>query len=275
MRGNSHVRFGGRRRGNRPAKAGHGASPSTPTSQRPALPDGRRRSRQRPTGLGGGRPGPQDRRGVLRRLGRGALQADRACVLRHGRLDRRAGRRPAPRRGALRGPVSCRDARDRRAGRGSPRGLERRPQGRRDRRRPRSEGRAVRAVEEASPTARPQSSRASRRPPLRCTARTCSRSNSDRSTGRPAKQAIRLLDEWIAWARRCRLPAFAKLARTITAQRAGIIAAIEHRLSNARVDAINTQIRMITRRAYGFHSPAALIALAMLSLSGLCPPLPR
>ena len=59
------------------------------------------------------------------------------------------------------------------------------------------------------------------------------------------------------------------------AQRAGIAAAIEHGLSNARVEAINTQIRMITRRAFGFHSPDALIALAMLSLADLCPPLPR
>jgi len=91
----------------------------------------------------------------------------------------------------------------------------------------------------------------------------------------PADAATRLLDEWIAWARRCRLPSFVKLARTITKQRAGIVAAIEHGLSNARVEAINTQIRMITRRAYGFHSPGALIALAMLSLAGLCPPLPR
>jgi transposase len=91
----------------------------------------------------------------------------------------------------------------------------------------------------------------------------------------PADAAIKLLDEWIAWARRCRLTPFVKLAKTITKQRAGIVAAIEHRLSNARVEAINTQIRMITRRAFGFHSPDALIALAMLSLSGLCPPLPR
>jgi transposase len=91
----------------------------------------------------------------------------------------------------------------------------------------------------------------------------------------PAQAAIKLLDEWIAWARRCRLAPFVKLARTITAQRAGIAAAIEHGLSNARVEAINTQIRMITRRAFGFHSAGALIALAMLSLAGLCPPLPR
>ena len=91
----------------------------------------------------------------------------------------------------------------------------------------------------------------------------------------PADAAIALLDAWIAWARRCRLPSFVKLAKTITAQRAGIIAAIKHGLSNARVEAINTQIRLITRRAFGFHSPDALIALAMLALADLCPPLSR
>jgi len=90
----------------------------------------------------------------------------------------------------------------------------------------------------------------------------------------PPKQAIVMLELWLVWARRCRLAPFVKLARTITQQREGIIAAIEHGLSNARVEAINTQIRLITRRAFGFHSPAALIALAMLTLGGLCPPLP-
>jgi len=91
----------------------------------------------------------------------------------------------------------------------------------------------------------------------------------------PAKAAIALLDGWLRWARRCRLRPFVKLARTITDQRAGILAAIEHGLSNARVEQINTQIRLITRRAFGFHSAQALIALAMLSLADLCPPLPR
>lgn len=91
----------------------------------------------------------------------------------------------------------------------------------------------------------------------------------------PPAEAIALLDGWIKWARRSRLPAFVKLARTITDQRAGILAAIEHGLSNARIEQINTQIRLITRRAFGFHSPDALIALAMLKLADLCPPLPR
>jgi len=91
----------------------------------------------------------------------------------------------------------------------------------------------------------------------------------------PAAAAQRLLDRWLAWARRCRLPSFVKLAKTITEQRSGIIAAIQHGLSNARIEQINTQIRLIARRAYGFHSPQALIALAMLKLADLCPPLPR
>jgi len=91
----------------------------------------------------------------------------------------------------------------------------------------------------------------------------------------PPDAAIALLDGWLAWARRCRLQPFRRLARTITEQRDGILAAIQHGLSNARVEAINTQIRLITRRAFGFHSPDALIALAMLSLADLRPSLPR
>jgi transposase len=87
-------------------------------------------------------------------------------------------------------------------------------------------------------------------------------------------EAIGVLNAWLKWAWRCRLAPFVKLARTIRDQRAGIEAALRHRLSNARVEQINTQIRLITRRGFGYHSPEAVIALAMLSLGGLCPPLP-
>ncbi len=86
--------------------------------------------------------------------------------------------------------------------------------------------------------------------------------------------AIELLDGWLAWARRCRIASFVKLAKTISASRAGIVATLTHRLTNARVEAINTTLRLITRRAYGFHTAEALIALAMLTLGGLRPPLP-
>ncbi|MER3426316.1 MAG: ISL3 family transposase, partial [Thermoleophilia bacterium] len=66
--------------------------------------------------------------------------------------------------------------------------------------------------------------------------------------------AIALLKAWLAWARRCRIPAFVELAKTITANHDRIVATLTHRLSNARVEAINTTLRLITRRAYGFHS---------------------
>ncbi len=85
---------------------------------------------------------------------------------------------------------------------------------------------------------------------------------------------IELLDAWIAWAQRSRLPSFVKLAATIRKDRQAIVATLTHRLSNARMEGANTTIRLITRRAYGFKNASALIALAMLTLGGLCPPLP-
>ena len=85
---------------------------------------------------------------------------------------------------------------------------------------------------------------------------------------------IALLDQWLKWARRCRIPSFVKLAGSITKHRAGIEAALTHGLSNARVESVNTKLRLLTRIAFGFRSPEALVALAMLDLGGLCPPLP-
>jgi transposase len=90
----------------------------------------------------------------------------------------------------------------------------------------------------------------------------------------PVDEAMRHLDRWLVWARRSQIPKFVKLARTIAAHRDAIRASIEHGASNGRVEAMNTGIRLLTRRAYGFHSPDALIALAMLKHGGLCPPLP-
>jgi transposase len=86
--------------------------------------------------------------------------------------------------------------------------------------------------------------------------------------------AVELLEAWLVWARRSRIPSFVKLAKTITVNKTGIVATLTHRLSNARIEAINTTLRLICRRAYGFHSAEALIALAMLTLGGLRPPLP-
>lgn len=89
--------------------------------------------------------------------------------------------------------------------------------------------------------------------------------------GRAAQHA---LDRWISWARRCRIPAFVRLQRRIVTHRAAINAALDTGLSNGLIESTNTKIRVLTRIAYGFHSPNALIALALLALGGHRPNLP-
>lgn len=86
--------------------------------------------------------------------------------------------------------------------------------------------------------------------------------------------AINRLDAWIRWARRSQLKPFEALARSIANHRDRIIATLTHGLSNAIVEARNTQVRLLTRLAHGFKRVEALIGLAMLKLGGLCPPLP-
>ncbi len=90
----------------------------------------------------------------------------------------------------------------------------------------------------------------------------------------PYDAAVEALDRWISWARRCRIPAFVKLQKSIVKHRTRILAAIEHNLSNGLIESTNTKIRLITRMAFGFKSPQALIALALLSLGGHRPALP-
>jgi transposase len=83
------------------------------------------------------------------------------------------------------------------------------------------------------------------------------------------------LDAWLAWAARCRLRPFVALARTIRAHRQGILAAIRLGLSNGRLEGLNSKIRLISHRSFGFHSAGALIALVYLCCAGVVIDLPR
>jgi transposase len=110
--------------------------------------------------------------------------------------------------------------------------------------------------------------------------------NGRRYRAYPLKEALRLVftlkgvratvlgQAWLAWARRCPIPAFVELAKAIARHRADLQAALTEGLSGGRVEAVNTKIRLLTRVAFGFKSPEALLALALLSLGGLCPSLP-
>jgi len=81
-------------------------------------------------------------------------------------------------------------------------------------------------------------------------------------------QRCHRLDRWLDWATESGLPAFVDLARRMHRYVDDIKNALEHRLSNARVESINTKIRLLIRIAFGFKSVQALIAIAMLHLGG-------
>jgi transposase len=68
---------------------------------------------------------------------------------------------------------------------------------------------------------------------------------------------------------------FVKLAGTIRTHRDGILAAVRLGISNARVEALNNKVRLITRRAYGFHSAQAALALVMLACGPITLRLPH
>jgi len=94
---------------------------------------------------------------------------------------------------------------------------------------------------------------------------------------RQPKRAERALREWLAWASRSRLKPFVRVARTIREHRDGILAYVSYRLTNGVVEGFNNRLRMVARRAFGFHSSQPLIAMLFLCCGGITlhPPLPR
>ena len=77
------------------------------------------------------------------------------------------------------------------------------------------------------------------------------------------------LTAWLAWASRSKLKPFVKLARTLRARREGILAAIRLELSNGRMEGLNSKVRLLSHRSFGFHGPQPLIALIYLCCTGL------
>jgi transposase len=74
-----------------------------------------------------------------------------------------------------------------------------------------------------------------------------------------------MVDRWCSKAQRSRILEFVKTARTIRKHRDGIDAALDRRLSNGRQEGLNNKVRLIIRRAYGFHSAEAALATVMLA----------
>ena len=74
-----------------------------------------------------------------------------------------------------------------------------------------------------------------------------------------------LIDRLLSRLARSRLEPFVKLGKTIRKHRDGILAAIHLGINQGRTEALNNKARLITRRAYGFHSAKAALALILLT----------
>jgi transposase len=94
---------------------------------------------------------------------------------------------------------------------------------------------------------------------------------------RQQSRASKHFDGWIGWAARSKLKPFTKLARTIKKFKDGILAYVSTRLTNGLTEGLNNKTRLITRRAYGFHSAQALMSMIHLCCGGIVldPPLPK
>ena len=88
----------------------------------------------------------------------------------------------------------------------------------------------------------------------------------DRRQPNVAKEKLK---DWISWASHSRLPAFVKTARTIRKHLDDIVAYVRFRFTNSTAEGLNNKVRLLTRRAYGFHSAEAVIGMVMLCCTGI------
>jgi transposase len=85
----------------------------------------------------------------------------------------------------------------------------------------------------------------------------------------PYEEAMEMLKRWISWAQRCRLPEFMELCRKVKRHIEAIKKTLELKQSNARIEALNNVIKVISRMAYGFRNIGNLISMIMLKCSGI------
>jgi len=86
----------------------------------------------------------------------------------------------------------------------------------------------------------------------------------------PSKECAEAeIKSWLSWASRSRLTPFVKLARTVRKHLDGILRFVDSKLTNARLEGMNNKIRLLSHRAFGFHSAESLIATIYLCCSGI------
>lgn len=89
------------------------------------------------------------------------------------------------------------------------------------------------------------------------------------------RTARRKFTEWLSWASRSRLQPFVNAAQTVKKHFKGILAYFETGYTTSMSEGFNNKARLATRRAYGFHSASAFLAMIELTCPGVPVPLPR
>ncbi len=84
-----------------------------------------------------------------------------------------------------------------------------------------------------------------------------------------------LIDRLLSRLARSRLEPFVRFGKTLRRHRDGILAAIRLGINQGRTEALNNKVRLITRRAYGFHSAKAALALVLLTCGPITLDLPH
>jgi transposase len=84
-----------------------------------------------------------------------------------------------------------------------------------------------------------------------------------------------LIDRLLSRLARSRLEPFVRYGKTLRKHRDGILAAIRLGINQGRTEALNNNVRLITRRAYGFHSAKAALALVLLTCGPITLHLPH
>ena len=84
-----------------------------------------------------------------------------------------------------------------------------------------------------------------------------------------------LINRLLSRLARSRLEPFIRLGKTIRKHHDGILAAIRLGINQGRTEALNNKVRLITRRAYGFHSAKAALALVLLTCGPITLHLPH
>ncbi len=78
----------------------------------------------------------------------------------------------------------------------------------------------------------------------------------------------------LAWACKCRKPEFVEISRKVKHKRDGVLRSIELGVSNTRMEAVDSKIKVAIRQGCGLRNTDNLIAPIMLRCSNLSPALP-